>query len=183
MRWTKLFDNYKEPQSEDALQKTRSLAEEAIALEQALDSLAEEAKQLSEGKNEILQSELPNLMADNGMSSFELENGQKISIKEVVNGTVPKDEIGKNRLFDWLVSEDAADIIKTEVSIAFGKTEHNLAIDTMTSLQERGLPAVCKTGVHGQTFNAFLRERIEKGEKLPSEDLCKTYIGKIAKIK
>jgi hypothetical protein len=73
-------------------------------------------------------------------------------------------------------------MIKTEVSVEFGKTEHNRAKDLAVKLAQDGYFVDEKEGIHAQTLLAFVREKLRNGEEVPLETLG-LYAGRTAKVK
>jgi len=83
---------------------------------------------------------------------------------------------------DWLEANEGGSLIKTDVALAFTKSQHNEAIDLARRLEEQGFAPSVQSGVHAQTLQAFARERIRNGDQIDT-DVLGLYTGKVAKLK
>jgi len=81
----------------------------------------------------------------------------------------------------WLREQGAADIIKNEVKVAFGKGQDKDAAILMSDLVIRGLTPEQKEGIHSSTLKSFIKSEIEKGTAIP--DSCAVHIKPQTKIK
>lgn len=181
---TNPFEEYvnKETKSEVSLVALRQKAEEWSELEMAVESLNEETSQLQKRINRIKQVELPEMMAEIGLNKFNLDDGTSIEINEFVSGSIPKDEEKKIEAFTWLENNELGSIIKTNVSLVFGKGEDNFAKNAVAMLEESGYEPVSEKSVHAQTLQATARELMREGKEVPLETLG-LYAGKTAKMK
>ena len=177
------FEGYVEPVSESDLATIQRKAKEAKAIADAIAEQEEGLKQLKDRQRQILSHDLPELLSNAGMSELTLEDGTKFKVQEILNATVPKDEAQRKALFAWLADNGGGDIIKTDVTVPFEKRQHNEALSLAAELTERGLPAQANETTHHHPFLKFLREASERGDPMPSEDICPVYMGKVVKIK
>lgn len=178
-----MFEDYVAPVDESALPKITKKATEAVELSRLISEQEESIKDLKARLLQVTRFDLPELMSNANVSKLSLEDGTDISIQDFISATIPKDEIGKRKVFDWLADNEGSSIIKSEVKIPFGKSEHNMALNLKAELEEKGLGAEIEEKVHHQTFLAFLRERMSEGQSMPDEKDVNLYIGKVAKIK
>lgn len=176
------FDNLEAEEDKGLLEKAIDLATKASQIKSQIEEYESDIKQLKGRMNAILEDELPSLMKDGNISEFKLGNGKRVTLTEIVAASMPKDESAKQAFFDWLTAQDATDIIKTDVSVSFGKTEHNQAVSLAEDLKNRGYSVARKEGVHHQTLNSFLRERVQRGDNLPPENILPVYLGTHAKV-
>lgn len=124
---------------------------------------------------------IPEKMAELGVDALKF-GGKTVSVEPFVSGSIPSDPVRRAAAIAWLVENGASDLIKTEVAVSFGKSEHNSALSTAATLKEAGLePAVSET-VHSQSLCAFARERIKNGDPIDPETLG-LFTGRVAKIK
>lgn len=126
-------------------------------------------------RDQIVNSEIPEIMQTAGVDKLSLEDGTEISLGEKINVKV-KDE---SAFFDWLVQEGYGDVIKD--IIEFGKGD----FDSQASewLAENGYSFRLATKVHPQTRDKVIRDRMEDGKALPSEDVVEVSPFRYAKIK
>lgn len=165
-----------------ALQRMRRLAEECIETEKLADEIEEHLKDLKRKLNQLKTVELPDAMAENGLSSFSTSDGHTIEINDFVSGSLPTDVEKRKVAIHWLSANGAADMIKNEVSVNFLKTQHNEAKSLAAELKDKGLDVDEKETVHSATLQAFGREKLRSGEECPFE-LLGLYTGRVAKIK
>lgn len=180
-----------EPEFEVGLEQIAQDAEEANEIQAIMDDLEEQISELKARYRHLTEKRLPFMMAELGLSKFELKNGAKISIKDSVSGSIqraPDFDFAKQFLLD----HDGADLLKTEVKTEFARGSHNQALSLAAELREKGFDTVANETVHASTYAAFGREllkdyhsKLEKGEnaeEVPFEALGLFYARK-AEIK
>lgn len=114
----------------------------------------------------IQQTEIvPGMMQELGISSFELDNGYKVSIKDEYYAKVP--ETYQFECFEWLRKNNLDSIIKTAVSLNFGKGEDEQAQEVLDWMNNAGYVPNVKSTIHPQTLKAFVKERMSAGLELP----------------
>ena len=161
----------------------RDAVAEAISLEDTIEVMEENLKVAKKALYVLKTTRIPDIMTEIQPGLEELKiDGFKVSIKDFVSGSIPKDEMKRTAAFGWLKNHGADSLIKTEVSVAFGRFEHNRALALLADLNEQGMAAVLENTVHPQTLQAFARERIRNGEIIDPEVLG-LYTGRVAQIK
>jgi len=125
--------------------------------------------QVDDAKKALLKTEredLPNLMAEVGLTEIKLEDGTIVSIKEEVDASI---SVAKRpAAVAWLNENGFGGIIKTEVSVTFGAGSHDAAEELKTFLAEEGYEtAEMSETVHPSTLKAFVRERLAAGTAIP----------------
>lgn len=143
------------------------LAEQVAALDEQLKAKKQELKTQSE---EIV----PSMMMELGMTKFTLANGYELSIKDEVYAKIPENT--KFAAFQWLRDRNLDGIIKTQVSMDFGKGEDEEASRIVQTLADMGIYAKTESTIHPQTLKAFLREQISLGSGVPLEDFGATVV-------
>lgn len=137
------------------LAKAMNDADDAVkAAEDALKAAKERARVLHE-------ETVPAAMQELGLNIVGLDTGEKITLKQEVYASIPK--ANKTAAFQWLEDNDFGSIIKTEVSITFGKGEFDAATEKFMELQSAGLNVSIDQNVHAGTLKAFLKEQISNG--------------------
>lgn len=149
------------------LTRISQLAERQVRTEQDIQNLEIALDRKSKELTQIRDKELPNALAEIGMSSFTLKSGRKISVKTEVYASIPKD--GAQKAFSWLRQHDFGSLIKNIISAEFGKGEDEAALKAAGLLAEAGFRPEQKESVHSSTLKAFLKEQISKGEDVPLE--------------
>ena len=138
---------------------------------------------LKEQKKELLKltdEEMPSMLAEIGMSSFALDDGSTVEVKQTYGASILVDK--RPEAYDWLRDHGHDDIIKNTVLCQFGRGEDDQAGAFASFAQQQGYIPEQKTEVHPQTLRAFVKERCEAGEDFPME-LFGAWVGQRAVIK
>ena len=178
--------------SSDKLQEIIKLVGEAAQLEELIESLNEALKVNIGRFNRIKQYELVQLMKEANMGRYETADGAiKTKLDSYVSGSLPKDEHDRERALEVLEKEGGAALIKTDISVRFPKQMHNAAKAFFVKMQEllkefdpadeTDFEPEFKEGVHAATLQAFVREKIKKGEEIDYEALG-LHVGQIVKF-
>lgn len=160
-----------------------SVAELAKAIRLAEDRIAKTEDMLKEYKKELLRltdEELPAMLAELGLSSFSLDDGSTVEVKQTYGASIKVDN--RPAAFEWLREHGYDDIIKNTVACSFGRGEDDRASAFAAFAEKEGYFAEQKTEVHPQTLRAFVKERVEAGDEFPME-LFGAYVGQRAVIK
>ncbi len=164
-------------------QKMRSMAELARAIrnkETEIDDLESLLKEKKEDLRRQSEEDLPSMMAELGINSFELDDGSRVTVKDLYGGHISL--ANKDAAYLWLRDNGFDDIIKNTLSIVFGRGEDQKADHYMKILEGYGLLPEQKTGVHPSTLKGWVRERMESGDSFPM-DLFGAFVGQRAVIK
>lgn len=156
-------------------------AERAVHLERRIVDREEELNILRKELNDLRFSQIPDAMAEAGLTSFALKDGSKVKVEDYVQGSLPKDVALRAAAIVVLETHDGAALIKNQIMVPFEKKEHNKAISLARELQDRGMQVSVTQDVHAQTLQAFVREKLRAGEQLPWEKLG-IFVGRRAKI-
>ena len=144
-----------------------SLANKQVKLSVSLMELEELVDRTKKELNDVRDRDLPNAMAEVGISSFTTESGFKISIGTEVYASITEEKAPI--AFAWLREKGHGAIIKNQIIAEFGKGEDEKAIEAAMLLAEAGYKPKQKEAVHPQTLKAFLKEQINKGNDVPLE--------------
>lgn len=177
-----VFETGSNIQDEASLENLVKNAEEMQTLKESIEELEETLEQLNKHYNFIAQNVIPEMLEELGLKTFELKDGSKITVKDFMSGSLPKEEHAFNQAVQWLIDNDLESILKTDVSLKFGKGEENYAKNALELLKENGYEPSQKYGVHPQTLYSSIRELMKEGEVIPFEMLG-LYAGRKADIK
>jgi hypothetical protein len=119
------------------------------------------------------------MMTEMNISTMKLADGSAVEVKSVYGASIPADK--KEEAFNWLRENGLGDLIKNEVTVSFGRNEDNKAADYAVLAQGQGYQPTQKLKVEPMTLKALVRERIEKGDDMPS-DLFNVFAGNRTKI-
>jgi hypothetical protein len=176
------FDLGETASDEPSMERLVSMAKEVIETERLVEDLEDNLADLKKRLNKMKTVDLPDMMAECGLSEFKTDTGFRITVDDFVSGSLPKDEQRRDQAIRWLESNGAESLIKTEVNLQFGKSEHNQALALVADLADKGYNVGSKMGIHPQTLIAHIKERLKSGDEVPLE-LLGLYAGRIAKIK
>jgi hypothetical protein len=150
--------------------------------EATLESLAKFAQEMKDVEKEIADLEaklgerkgrhdkisgaiIPEMMEKLGMEEFKLKDGSKVSVKVDIKCGLTEER--KPAGFAWLRDNDFGGIIKTALSLSFGKNEEADAQRAVEVLAEAGFHANVGDSVHPATLKSFVKERIKAGDNIP----------------
>ena len=148
-------------------------------LEDQMLNMEKDLKKLKEKADKIGSEIIPNLLAEQGLSSLKLADGSSIDIRKSYNCTIKKDQV--ESAFKWLRDNGLGDLIKNEVAVQFGKGEDNKAEQLLGLAVREGYEPSQKQKVEPMTLKALYRERIEAGLDMPSE-FFNTFVKDQTKI-
>lgn len=177
------FESFSEDPGRVSESNLTFLAEKAAELNQLnnkLEDLNRQAKDVSLEIKRMNEEIIPNYMQELGLSEIKLSNGAKVTVKQQIFASIKKENEGQ--AFQWLEDHGHGDLIKTELKVNFGKGELDKAHNLRLVLRDMDIDAAVKPTVHWQTLRAFAKEQMEKGVQLP-EDLIPTHVVPTAVIK
>ena len=140
---------------------------ELQGLEDDIQSKEEEIKKLKEQADKIASEIIPNMLAEQGLSSLKLADGSAVEVKKSYSCTIKKDRT--DTAYQWLRENGLEDIIKNEVFVTFGKGEDNKAEQLLDLAAQEGFEPQQKSKVEPMTLKALYRERVEAGLDMPSD--------------
>ena len=140
---------------------------ELKAYEDEIADLEEKIKYKKEKADKISSEIIPNMLAEQGLSSLKLADGSAVEVKKSYSCTIKKDDV--ESAYKWLRENGLEDIIKNEVFVTFGKGEDNKAKDLLDLAEQSGYEPQQKSKVEPMTLKALYRERVEAGLDMPSD--------------
>ena len=156
----------------DQVEKLKQIEDEVKIVEDKLKNLKQQQDSLS---NDII----PTMMTEMNISTIKLADGTGVEVKPVYGASIPLDK--KEEAYNWLRKNGLGDLIKNEVTVSFGRNEDNKAMAYATLAQGQGYQPTQKLKVEPMTLKALVRERLEKGEEMPT-DLFNVFAGNRTKI-
>jgi len=163
--------NFEEDQ-QDLIEKTdiqtlASYCKELQSYESEIAKLEELVKHKKQQADKIGSEIIPNMLAEQGLSSLKLADGSSIDVKKTYSCTIKKDEM--ESAYNWLRNNGLGDLIKNEVAVQFGKGEDNKAEKFLSLAVQESYEPTQKQTVEPMTLKALYRERIEAGLDMPSQ--------------
>ena len=176
--------NYEEDQrkSLDSIDESSKLSAQVVKLTNLEDELADKETELKELKRkvELVSGEvIPTLMQEMNISTLKLADGTSVEVKPVYGASILVAK--REEAFKWLRDNGLGDLIKNEVTVAFGRDEDNKASNYANLAKGQGYEPVQKLKVEPMTLKALVRERLEAGQEMPS-DLFNLFTGNRTKI-
>ena len=176
--------NFEEDRKESLgeVNNAKALSDQVTKLQSLEDEIDEQEKKLKELKRnqELLSGEvIPTMMTEMNISTLKLADGSAVEVKPVYGASIPAAK--KEDAFNWLRKNGLGDLIKNEITVAFGRNEDNKAIAYANLAQGQGYEPIQKLKVEPMTLKALVRERLESGQEMPS-DLFNVFAGNRTKI-
>ena len=147
--------------------------------EDQIENLEKDIKDIKEQADKISSEIIPNMLAEQGLSSLKLADGSAVEVRKSYSCTIKKD--GADAAYQWLRENGLEDLIKNEVFVTFGKGEDNKAEQLLGLAEQEGFEPQQKSKVEPMTLKALYRERIEAGLDMPSQ-FFHTYVKDQTKI-
>ena len=161
------------------IQTLASYCQELQAHQEKIEELEATVKEYKEKADKISSEIIPNLLAEQGLSSLKLADGSGVEVRKAYSCTVKKDSV--ESAYEWLRNNGLGDLIKNEVAVQFGKGEDTRANDLLELAVQEGFEPSQKQKVEPITLKALFRERIEAGLDMPS-DYFHTFVKDQTKI-
>ena len=155
-------------------QKLKNIEDEISRTEETLKNLKTTA-------DDIGSRVIPELLAEQGLSSIKLADGSSVTVKREYRCTLPKEDDRRELAYKWLRDQNLGDIIKNNVSVTFGRGEDNKAQQLLDLAASNGFSPQQKSDVAWNTLTALFQERVESGLDMPS-DVFSTWIKDKTKI-
>lgn len=171
---TDLLDNVEVTTIAAECQKLKSLQDDIDRAEEHVDNL----KKLAE---DISSRVIPELLAEQGLTSLKLADGSSVTVKREYRCTLPKEDERRQSAYNWLRENGLGDIIKNNVSVTFGRGEDDKAQRLLDLAASNGFEPNQKSDVAWNTLTALFQERVESGLDMPS-DVFSTWIKDTTKI-
>ena len=169
-----LLDNVEVTTISEECKKLKNIQDEIERTEESLKNLKTIA-------DDIGSRVIPELLAEQGLSSLKLADGSSVTVKREYRCTLPKDVDRREAAHKWLRDNELGDIIKNNVSVTFGRGEDDKAEQLLNLAAENGFNPQQKSDVAWNTLTALFQERVESGLDMPS-DVFSTWIKDKTKI-
>jgi len=158
------------PQHVDAAAQLSRVAQMAETLTEAQREVAQCEGQLEEAERtlrRIAREDYPELLREVGLTEVTLPDRRKIVLADGFDCGISEEN--KPAAFAWLRDNGFGGLIKTEVTVAFGRSEQDELERLLKLLEEHGFIAAVGDSVHWQTLKSFIKERKEAGEPVPAD--------------
>lgn len=123
---------------------------------------------LKKAKEAMLRTEredLPTLMQEIGLQEMKLSDGQIVRLEEDLTTSIT--ESTRPMALRWLLDNNFGGLIKTFVSVQFGRGEHDAAVQVRDELAGKYGDVTLKEDVHSSTLKSFVKEQLKAGTPVP----------------
>jgi hypothetical protein len=155
----------------NALGHVSQLARDLLAAKQAITAAEATLAEKERAFQDIRDKKLPEAMSEVGLSTFTLDTGETLAIKNILSASMPNKDREPDLLAQaiaWLVANGHEDAIKSEVIVPFGKKDLAKAKEMAIKLAAEGYKNVrIRESVHYQTLNSLMRDLITAGRPVP----------------
>lgn len=171
--------------SGDKLERVRALAKQVRELEARRGELEDELTRVKRSIQELTERDLVKMMSEANMSSFALDSdgnypAMTFDKTTYYSAKIPEDK--EIEAFAWLHDQGHGDIVKTQITVALGMGERDLAEQVEHAIADAGADYSSKLSVHSATLKSFVKTEVEAGRAIPL-DLFGAYIGEVVKLK
>tara|TARA_B100000965_G_C19572640_1_gene749831 strand:- start:1486 stop:2046 length:561 start_codon:yes stop_codon:yes gene_type:complete len=149
------------------IQQLSAYCLELQALEDDIAAKEEELRKVKEKADKIASEIIPNMLAEQGLSSLKLADGSEVGVMKTYSCTVNKEN--KASAYQWLRENELGDLIKNQVAVSFGKGEDNKAQELLDLAVSKGYEPSQDQKIEPSTLRALYRERVEAGLDMPSD--------------
>jgi hypothetical protein len=154
---------------EGGVSRLSRLAAKLVNQQAELSRLEELVKQKKQDIEVTQTKELPDLMRDLGVKTYEFTDGSKLAVKEDFAISIKADH--KDEALDWIETKGHGGVIKVKVVAEFGKGEFEEAkrfrAAAQTLLNDRDV--VMDRSVHPMTLKSWAKE-VRADQDLHPED-------------
>ena len=159
---------------DNSLKEMSDLCAEQVAMEDEVKQLELQLKAKKDAVKKISQEIIPAKMQELGLESLTLKDGSAVEVKQLVQASIS--EANRETAYKWLRDNGHGDLIKNQVTVAFGRGEDNVAENFINDAKSLGLEPAQKMKVEPQTLKVFVREKLEEGVEIP-EDVFSIFVG------
>ena len=152
--------------SNSEMSSLTSLGQDLVTAEENVFQ-AEHQLKLAKAKRDHIQNTLiPELMNELGVEELKLTGGRKVAVKPIFSVT----PLAENRplVYAELEKQGAGSLIKTTVSVPFGRGDEQKVKDLLQLLQDNGLAGQLAKKVEPQTLKKHVKERLAEGKPVPA---------------
>lgn len=128
--------------------------------------LAEAALTTAKGNLQRMEKEdFPELLREVGLKEVKLEDGTKIKLVDEIQCGIT--EAHKPAAYKWLRDNNFDGMIKTTLTVPFGKGEDEALQEVREALATCDITPVVAESIHHATLKSFIKEQRAKGVNVP----------------
>jgi hypothetical protein len=155
------------------------LAREQYDLQEQIAGVEVELEQLNTRLLQLSEKILPDALEALELADYSTSDGLKVKLNSTIKGAL----VVANRPagHEWLEQSGFGALIDREVVAEFNRDEDEAASELIAELAKKGRTAQYKKSVHAGRLDAFIRRRLEEGEKVP-QDIFTVYTLRETKV-
>jgi uncharacterized protein YeeX (DUF496 family) len=187
-----IVESTKQQPSPDKLEFIRDQIRSMRALHREIQDAEERVRILKSQKREMEMQILPDLFMQIGVTNIGLtaegnEPPYEAKIEDYYHAVISAEwpEERRKAALDWIEKNKLGDLIKTVITIEFGKGTTKLVRKIEAVLSEFKVPYSKQRNIAWNTLTAAIKEMYRDGRVLGDTDLATigAYVGKIVKLK
>ena len=135
------------------------LGRRLAAYQGTLAGLEEEAATIKKEINAIALDQLPKMLHDVGLKSFELSDGRTVKLHTDLKASLPKARAGE--VMGYIREHGGSDIIKNVITVEVDRGKDNAAASILHEAEKLGLAASRNETVAPQTYLKWVKDRVK----------------------
>jgi hypothetical protein len=169
--------------SDEGLRTVAHLAQRMVALEAEIAEGEEATKRKRAELHRLRTGDLPDAMAELGISEFKLADGSAVTVAPFVSASVSQENPDRAEALAWIVDQGDGAIIKDTVSVPFDRDSEEEVARLKDLLTENGFgDRIAETlTVHASTLKAYIKDKVAQGVAVPL-DKFRGFVGQAAKV-
>lgn len=138
----------------DSLDRLKSMSDNYFLLSEDIAAIEAQLKARKEQFRELTEKEIPEFLAQKGLSEIKLVSGEKIKVSDDLSVSISEEH--KNDFFNFLKKRNEEDIIKMQVS--FDRMASEKLQKLIAFLNSEHYDYDAKRDVHAQTRKKYFKE-------------------------
>jgi hypothetical protein len=165
---------------QDVLGQISKLADQLVKKDREIAEAEMVLKRLKKQREDIAESDLPELMISVGMSELKTLSGIPLKLEEMLFTSISEDR--KPRAIAWLDAHGHGGIVKRNVVVGFNQCDQE-KIDALLRLISKAWPNhKTELDVNANTVKALVKRLMKSGEDV-DKDVFGIHIKNVVKIK
>jgi len=164
----------------DGLGELSKYVRRMLELEERIEVKKAELAELNGELQSIKVGKIPGMMNELNIGEVKTTDGHKITVVSTVQCKFFPEH--KQEALQWLSDNGQSAIIKTDVSLKFGKDTESQVQIAVDALREVGFQPDIVTDVHAMTLKAWATRQLEAGGDIPGQ-LFDLNVFQQAKVK
>ena len=148
------------------LSSLSSLGQDLYEAEEQIFLAANTLKVATAHRDNIANNLIPELMKELGVEEIKLTGGRKVSVKSILSAT----PLAADRplVYAALEEQGAGALIKTTVSVPFGRGDEQKVMELLDVLQANGYAGKLAKKVEAPTLKKHVKDRLAEGLPVPA---------------